>query len=349
MREQGDATKQRGRRTWSVAALMLLFALVGALVVGLRQPPKLMDRAKLVTSYRVPAGEMVFEHRWMPDGRIRVLVVPLRSFSRVEEVEPRTGDVVSRRVFNGVTNACWLSPDGKRLLSLEPGAPAGSISLCRIFSVDEGRQLTCVKAAIPKRTPGNQVVGIHILWNPNSREWMDMSTAGMGTVHRVQGGMTRSVAIRNTGLMVPLILDSRDRLLVHTFRSSRGGSLGYREISLSGPSGSRSVPLQLPAGVEMSHAYLSPDERRIAWYIRFREQQPGWLQRLMALVGRRPGADYKSEAVYVCDRNGANMRDLGRVVLSGAEGHISALQWTRDGAAVTFFQNKHLYAVDVAR
>lgn len=327
---------------WRGLGFLLAAGLVLLLVA--QRPRLLMDHASVVTLYQAPPGDIISDHRWMPNGHLRVLILPHAQWAKVVDVDTRSGTVRSTRDFRMATNASYLSPDGSWLLSLS------GLSKRRLnrtaYSVDGGRQITAAKSATP--------TGImDWKWERGSRAWIEVDVSGGTRIveYAITGRSPTVYRLPAPKPTVPLWIDSNNRLVTRRFKMPAGQPDGFDEIRLDRNPTVRHLSFAVPPDVQVAAAVLSPDERYVAWHLVSENSSAKWWQRIASFVLRRPAAKgpISVESLWISDRNGANMRELGRLDQSVIWRRIGDLQWTRDGSRLTFTYLNRLYAVDVDR
>lgn len=327
---------------WLLAAVLVAAGIT--LLVVTRRPRQLLDHARLATPYQLPANDIVYNHRWMPSGRLRLLLLTQSRWMKVIDVDPQTGTLRSSHEFRQATNASWLSLDGLWFVSLSGFAPGRANRTA--FSIDDNRQVTARNSALPNRDT-------HWVWKPGSRAWLEVDVQGGTQVaeYPVTGGNPTVYKLPAPTTIIPFWIDSHDRLVVCRYKSRQGYGAGFEEISLGPHPVTRPLGISLPPGSWFTRATLSPDEQRVVWYVATRDSGADWWRRMTTrFFHRRFQALYfDAEEVWVSDRDGRNMHELGELALPDGNRRIQDVQWNRAGTELTFFCDNRLYAVAVDR
>lgn len=341
--EKTVAPVRRRVSRWLIASVLVAAAIM--CVVMTRRPRQLMDHARLVTPYQVPADEILFGHRWMADGRLRVLLVhQFARGARAVDIDPGRGTVMASHEFPEATNAVWLSPDASRVLALT-GFGTGRLKRT-VYSVDGSKQATAATSAMP--------TGPTLWhWKPDSRSYIETDLKGGTQVaeYDISGGSPTLYKLQAPKPTSPLWIDSQNRLVVRRYKGPKGLPPRFEEISLGPNPVTRPLEIAAPPGYRLSFETLSPDERHVAWHLTFDDSSTDWWRRLTDRLFRRRTTTGPSEweEVWISDSDGGNMHQLGELRAADGKRHIRDVQWTRDGSELTFFYDNRLYAVAVDR
>jgi hypothetical protein len=198
-----------------------------------------------------------------------------------------------------------------------------------------------------------------LFWRPDGKGIVQYATQPPGiVVYSLDNPRPQRRRLNVPGRYLPFCCDNRNRLFAYATSPAARFPVKVSPpvfvLSPDAPGRARRLPVVLPAGVEITEAWISPQGDRILWWLAFPTQPyPLWLQNLLQAIGLGPripsrqDPPYTEEGLWVCRLDGSDMREIGRVKAIYAPDGLHTPGWMPDGRHVYFFYKRGLYIAPV--
>jgi hypothetical protein len=331
-----EATNKRA--SWAIRVLLPAAAFVAGLsLLGSLAVPRhrsLLERAIRVPGFTIHGPEYPIDWGWASQNEL--VYLKGSQPTAVHRVDIVTGKETQTPVHRfksapgGATT--WgsygnISPNGRAILYANPHS---------VLDLSTGRA---------RRTPGPD----WWQWSSDGESLLQQTTKGITTL-RLADFRPQEHSIPGIKGEFVLWFDGRNSIVSSRPRPGIPRHAQFTEFTLGPIVTARSLPIRLIGSPALTSVDLSPSGDRVAWWVDWRDGRQSWATRVVLwLRGQRSSSAAAGgyEGVLVSNRDGSEMRELGRVWAEYAPDGLGAVKWMPDGKRLCIVYRRGFYIVPV--